>query len=173
VGDAFVTFDDDPSAPGTTRRDHDREPPGQGPGRRYGDPEPRSHDPRGANTLLVSPKGVEVADGLGRVLVAENGAAAPSILVFSAAPTATATRGVGHRAHWCRPGTLDYDPASDTLFIAQTDGSIAVYDAFFSLALPPAPDRVITISDAGVVPVQESVNLHGIVYDAVERRPES
>ncbi|MCI0637020.1 MAG: hypothetical protein L0206_24355, partial [Actinobacteria bacterium] len=119
----------------------------------------------GASTLLVSPKGVEVVDQLGRVLVAENNAAAPSILVFSSSAMDDAVP-LEVTELPAQPWDLDYDPAGDRLFIAMTDGSVAVYDAYFNLPVPAVPDRVITISDGGVVPVQESVNLHGIVYDA-------
>ncbi len=126
--------------------------------------ESRDRTLMGASTTLVSPKGVEIVDGRGRVLVAENGAAAPSVLVFStsamddAAPLATIPLTV-------QPWDLDYDPGNDRLFVALTDGSVAVFDAFFNLPFPTTPDRVITISDG--LGAQESVNLHGIVYDAV------
>jgi hypothetical protein len=118
----------------------------------------------GASTLMVEPRGIDVVDSLGRVLVAESNGAAPSVLVFSSTTVGDATP-LQVTDLPAPPWDLDYDPASDILFVALTDGSIAVYDAYFTLPVPTTPDRVITISDGAGL--QESVNLHGIVYDAV------
>ena len=119
----------------------------------------------GASTGLVSPKGLEVADSLGLVFVAENNAATPSILAFSTqaqgdiAPVFRTTN-LGGR----RPWDVDYDPASDRLFVAATDGSVLIYDQYAATQGVNGPTRTIIPSNAGGV--KASVNLHGIIYIA-------
>ncbi|HEY9848045.1 MAG TPA: hypothetical protein V6D28_01195 [Leptolyngbyaceae cyanobacterium] len=118
----------------------------------------------GANTGLVSPKGLEVADNLGLVFVAENNAATPSILAFSTqaqgdVPPLFSVTNLGGR----RPWDVDYEPNSDRLFVAATDGTVLVYDGFASTRGAGGPSRIITPFD----PTRTnkiSVNLHGIIY---------
>lgn len=59
------------------------------------------------------------------------------------------------------PWDLDYDPATDRLYVATTEGEVDVYDNFLDGANPGSQtaDRTITTNGA--------VNFHGIVYDAV------
>lgn len=116
----------------------------------------------GAATKLVSPKGIEVADGAGLVFVAENNAASPAILAFStsaagnAAPAfTTALTGIA------RPWDVDYDPASDRMYVALVNGDIRVYDDYVATAGVGSATRTITPSVAGV---DVSDNAHGIVY---------
>lgn len=116
----------------------------------------------GANTRLMSPKGIELADDLGLMIVAEQGGA--EVLVFStcasgnATPTVVSTGGVA-------PWDSDYDPASDALYVALTDGTVAAYDDFSSDMGDGGPDRVITPAMSGT-PFAAPTNIHGIRYVA-------
>lgn len=115
----------------------------------------------GANTRLQSPKGVEMADDLGLVIVAENAGA--EVLVFSACasgnatPTVVSTGGVA-------PWDSDYDPSGDTLYVALVNGTVAAYDGFSLDLGADGPDRVLTPVQAGL-PFAAPTNLHGIRYD--------
>ena len=115
----------------------------------------------GANTRLLSPKGVELADDLGLIIVAENGGG--EVLVFSscasgdASPTVVSTGGVA-------PWDSDYDPLGDTLYVALVDGTVAAYDRFSLDLGAGGPDRVLTPVQGGL-PIAAPTNLHGIRYD--------
>ncbi len=62
------------------------------------------------------------------------------------------------------PAQLDYDAASDTLYVAISNGTVYVYEHF--RAVPgDAPDRTITPTDS-VGASQVSTNLKGLVHDA-------
>lgn len=120
----------------------------------------------GANTGLVSPKGIEVADGAGVIFVAENNATTPAILVFSTqtqgdvAPFFKTTNLAGRR-----PWDVDYEPSKDQLFVAATDGTVLVYDRYLATLGANGPTRIITPFDpSGANKI--SVNLHGIIYVA-------
>lgn len=114
----------------------------------------------GTNTGLISPKGFDVADELGLVLVTDNGD--PAVKVFGAqaggnvAPLYTTPLSVA-------PWDLDYDPDSDTLYVAQVDGTVAVFEAYSSNRGATGPDRII-VPTVGGMPVTAPTNLHGIVY---------
>ncbi len=116
----------------------------------------------GASTGLMAPKGFDVADSLGWVLLTDNGN--PSVRVFGAqaggdaAPLFTTSLSVA-------PWDLDYDPDSDQLFVALTDGTVAVFDSYSTARGSAGPDRVITPAEAGVA-FAAPTNLHGIVYVA-------
>ncbi|MBT8103413.1 MAG: hypothetical protein KJO95_10625 [Gammaproteobacteria bacterium] len=118
---------------------------------------------RGATTGIVSPKGVDTDDASGLVMIADNDQALPAIRVFGAeaagdsAPLFVATLEQ-------RPWDLDYDPVSDRLFVAMTDGTVAVFDAFVSNQGANGPDRVITPRYATATGFAEATNLHGIVH---------
>lgn len=115
----------------------------------------------GAATRLMSPKGIELADDLGLMIVAENGGA--EVLVFSAcasgnaAPVTVSTGGVA-------PWDSDYDPSGDTLYVALTNGTVAVYDDFSQDMGAGGIDRMITPASGGT-PFAAPTNLHGIRYD--------
>lgn len=118
----------------------------------------------GANTRLVSPKGLEVADDLGLVFVAENNAATPAILAFSTqaqgdvTPLFATTNLAGRR-----PWDVDYNSKGDRLFVAATDGTVLVYDQYTATQGANGPTRVITpFNPAGTNKI--SINLHGIIY---------
>ncbi|WP_237440512.1 YncE family protein [Alcanivorax sp. DP30] len=116
----------------------------------------------GSNTGLVSPKGFDVADGLGLVLVTDNGD--PAVKVFGAqaggnvAPLYTTALSVA-------PWDLDYDPDSDTLYVALVNGTVAVFEDYSVDRGTGGPDRTITPTIGGM-PVAAPTNLHGIVYVA-------
>lgn len=115
----------------------------------------------GANTRLMSPKGIELADDLGLMIVAENGGA--EMLVFSACASGNATPVVvstGGVAPW----ESDYDPSGDTLYVALTNGTVAAYDDFSQDMGASGPDRTITPAVGGAA-FPAPTNLHGIRYD--------
>lgn len=118
---------------------------------------------RGVNTGIVSPKGLDTDDATGLVMVAENNAATPSIRVFGAeaAGDVAALFSVDLAD---RPWDLDYDPAADRLFVAMTDGTIAVFDAFVANKGVTGPDRVITPRYPITGGSAQALNLHGIVH---------
>ncbi|MCB0168143.1 MAG: LysM peptidoglycan-binding domain-containing protein [Anaerolineae bacterium] len=116
----------------------------------------------GPSTGLVAPKGLYVVDDLGLILVADFGA--KDIKVFStdstgdAAPLFTVDNLGGERSLW----DIHHDLASDTLFVAGTDGAFLVYDNFSADHGMAGPNRVVTpINTLGG---KISVNLHGIYY---------
>lgn len=119
----------------------------------------------GPNTGLVAPKGLEVVDRLGLVLVADFGTSGTdaAVRVFSScaagdvAPLAEVDTG------GARPWDLDHDLHSDSLYVAFTDGTVGVYDDFSMDLGAGGPDRVITPTDGAA---QVSVNLHSLRYDA-------
>ncbi|MCB0196015.1 MAG: hypothetical protein KDJ65_28955, partial [Anaerolineae bacterium] len=116
----------------------------------------------GPSTGLVAPKGLYVVDDLGLILVADFGA--KDIKVFStdssgdATPLFTVTDLGGDRSLW----DIHHDLASDTLFVAGTDGVALVYNNFSVNQGASGPDRMVIPSDAGGN--QISVNLHGVYY---------
>lgn len=126
---------------------------------------------RGTNVNLVNPKGLDVVDFFGVVMVADikDGAMATqgTVQVYStcaaadAAPLFTTTlpliNGVG-----VKPWDLDYDPFNDRLFVAATNGTVLVYDDYLETQPDSqAPNRTITPTVGGA---PASVNLHGIQY---------
>ncbi len=116
----------------------------------------------GGNTRLMSPKGIELADDLGLMIVAEQAGA--EVLVFSACasgdatPTVVSTGGVA-------PWDSDYDPTTDALYVALTNGTVAAYDEFSADLGDGGPDRIITPAMGGT-PFAAPTNLHGIRYVA-------
>jgi hypothetical protein len=122
----------------------------------------------GANTLLVSPKGIDVAGERGLVLVADlNGAAPGAVKVFSQcgggniSPMFT-TMLQGDQ----RPWDLDYDPDHDRLYVAATNGTILVFDDYL-MNKPAAATRIIDPNDQSGFTAS---NIHGIVHDAKNDR---
>lgn len=115
----------------------------------------------GAATGLVAPKGLIVADGPDALVVADNGAEG-SIRVFELDATGDATPTFVVTNAGANVWDVAYDEDDDRLFVARTDGVVAVYDDFFDTEGAGGPDRTITPSAAGE---QISVNLHGIAYD--------
>ncbi|QHJ10959.1 hypothetical protein FX988_01181 [Paraglaciecola mesophila] len=114
----------------------------------------------GANTGLVNPKGIDIAHSAGLVMVADfNGM---RISVFGSAAAGDVAP-LAETLTDAKPWDLDYDEINDRLFVALTDGTIAVYDDYVSGGFAAMPARVITPSDDSQSTI--SVNIHGIVYD--------
>lgn len=123
----------------------------------------------GANTTLVSAKGLDIVESKNWILVADLGGDA--IKVFSkeasgdVAPLFTvAASGINGAGPW----DVDYDPATDRAFVAMTDGTVFVYDNFSAGATTAitAPNRTIDPNPNAGPNDAVASNLHGIVYDA-------
>ncbi len=109
---------------------------------------------KGAKTTLKNPKGLAISSKRGLLFVADNGTS--NIVVFSAEaagdvePIATVNTPA-------KPWDVDYDEATDTLYVALVNGKVMVYEQFIFSGFDANPER--TIEPEG------SVNLHGIIYD--------
>ncbi|HRE90814.1 MAG TPA: hypothetical protein PK095_16935, partial [Myxococcota bacterium] len=116
----------------------------------------------GASTGLVAPKGLELIDSLGLVLVAESNATTPSIRAFSTCASGDVSPvAVNDLAGIGQPWDLDYDPTWDVLFVALTNGKVAVYEGWSLDHGQGGPTRVFhPRTSANTL----AVNLHGIVY---------
>ena len=122
---------------------------------------------RGDNTGLVAPKGIDLAEDRGYILVADFGAEPndANIKIFNTsddgnvAPVATTDLGV-------KPWDLVYDEESDRLFVSLTDGTVAVFDRYFQQDDfgSDGPDAILTPVDRRGDKVTD--NLHGIAYNA-------
>lgn len=118
-------------------------------------------------TSLTGPKGIVHAPNAGVIIAAENGAPTNAISVFSATagPGAvalfTVTRlSLGNAGAW----DIAYDEASDKLFAAMVNGTIAYFPNFLAsngIGIPVIfqPDNALAAS-----------NMHGIAYDAAADR---
>ena len=126
----------------------------------------------GANTGLISPKGLDVASDSGMVLVAENNADTPSISIFSTCTTGDANPLMTLTfANNARPWDVDYDVTTDRAFVALTNGTVAVFDEVKSKLMAGTTniaieDRLITPANTGTA-VEAPSNIHGIDYDSV------
>ena len=124
----------------------------------------------GANTGLISPKGLDVASDRGLIFVAENNATTPGILVFSTCTTGDASPLITLTpSNSARPWDVDYDVATDRAFVALTNGTIAVFDEVSSklmagMSTITGEDRLITPAAAGAA-FPAPTNIHGIDYD--------
>ncbi len=158
-GDAFATFDDGNDANGgiyvLNRAAVSRD----------GESASQSRDRiiRGANTGLVSPKGVEIDDASGLVFVADNDAATAAIRVFGAEASGEVAPLITTNLP-APPWDLDYDPAADRLYVALTDGSVAVFDAYLANGGANPADRRITPRYQTASGTALASNLHGIVH---------
>ncbi len=118
----------------------------------------------GAKTGLVAPKGIEVVDGRDALIVSDNGAKYIKVFAKNAAgnvaPLFSVSNlgGVANRSVW----DTSYDQASDTLYVAATDGAVLVYNDFFVTKGVDGPTKLIIPSNANKEKL--SVNLHGIAY---------
>ena len=117
------------------------------------------------NTTLQNPKGTDLAREAGFLIVADFGAS--RIVVFGAsasgdvAPFASTSLATA-------PWDVAYDEPRDRLYVALTNGSVAVFDAFGAggwgvSGSPATPSR--TISPTATGTNNSAINLHGIVYD--------
>jgi hypothetical protein len=155
-GDAYVSFDDNVASGGVAVVGRLSQRTGAWDSR-------RDRKIEGALASLVSPRGMEVADALGWLFVSEFDAAAPGIHVFGTCASGEAAAIAIIDTEGARPWDVDYDPASDTLYAAFTNGTVGAYDGVSQDLGAGGPDRLITPSASGT---KASVNLHGIRYDA-------
>ncbi|MEM8600716.1 MAG: hypothetical protein AAGF99_12415, partial [Bacteroidota bacterium] len=115
------------------------------------------------NGQLVAPKGFDVVEEFGVVVVADFGGSA--IKVFGIDPTPQGLLPLlftiddlgGESSVW----DVVHDPTNDRLYVAGTAGTVLVYDDFAATG-PQAPTRMFTPAMGGE---KISVNLHGIDYD--------
>lgn len=154
AGDAYVNFDagSDPGIAVISAI-----------GARQGDSFNPSRDRviQGANTTLATPKGLEIADDLGLLMVSDT--TVGSVLVFSTCDSgnvapAASLGGTG------TPWDTDYAPALDALFVALTNGTVDVYDNFSQTLGAGGPSRTITPTTGGL-PFPAPTNLHSARYD--------
>lgn len=161
-GDAFVTFDNGDDTVGSIYVIHRLAI------ARDGDTVTPSRDRiiSGDETGLVAPKGIEIVDALGVAMVADTNASTPAIRAFSVTTTGNVAP-VFETALTVPPWDLDYDPDADRLFVALTDGTVAVFDDYSDDPDAAAPDRIIipATGPAGL-PVLPPTNLHGIIHVA-------
>lgn len=166
-GDGAVTFDDPDSAMGgvlminrlATMRDDDS----------YS--MSLDHMIMGANTGLVTPKGLDVSSEHGLVFVAEFNATTPAIQIFSSCSAGDVAPLLSLiPADDARPWDVDYDAMTDRAFVALTNGTVAVFDEvtrklMSGMTTITGEDRLITPAMSGIA-VAAPTNIHGIDYDA-------
>lgn len=119
----------------------------------------------GPATGLVNPKGIAFAENAGLVMVADFNGQKISVFGSQAAGDVTPIAEIMVSA---KPWDLAYDEQSDRLFVALTDGTLAVYDDVASSDFAPTVMRSVVPSDADGN--QISINLHGIVYEPKSNR---
>lgn len=124
----------------------------------------------GANTGLVTPKGLDVSSAHGLVFVAELNPVTPAIQVFSTCASGDVAPLLSLVAsNGARPWDVDYDAHTDRAFVALTNGTVAVFDEVTrkmmgGMSVITGEDRLITPAMAGVA-VAGPTNIHGIDYD--------
>lgn len=116
--------------------------------------------------MPATPRAVEVDETSGLIILSDPGF--PGIWGFgltagSEADTTTLLQ-EGLATGTDEPGQLDYDAASDTLYVAMSNGTIFVYENYVSQP-GEAPDRIITPTNE-VGAGQVSTRLVGLVHDA-------
>ncbi len=125
----------------------------------------RDREIKGDQTGLVAPKGIDLAEESRYIIVADFGADPDSdnLKVFGTDDDGN-TAPVGTTDLAVKPWDVAYDEASDRLFVAQTDGTVAVFDSYTDGFGENGPDRTLTPVDRRNV--QASDNLHGVAYNA-------
>lgn len=133
----------------------------------------QTEDGSGEETDLVRPKGIDLVQEAGVAIVADvrlnTSVPAGSVSVFplggNGATPPIFTTLFDERKPW----DVDYDPISDRLFVANTDGTVAIFDRYLE-DRPNNLDAARLIFPAarrsGVL-AKQSVNLHGIVHHRV------
>lgn len=109
---------------------------------------------------LTAPKGLQVVDELGLVIVADFGANAIVVFDRDLNMMGSVDNLGGDRSIW----DVHHDVDSDTLYATGTDGVLLAYEGFSSAMGVDGPTRMIIPADADGN--QISVNLHGISYYA-------
>lgn len=125
----------------------------------------RGHELTGAATGLVNPKGIAFAEEAGLIMVADFNGQKISVFGGQAAGDVAPIAEIMTSA---KPWDLAYDEESDRLYVALTDGTLAVYDDVASSDFAPSVMRSVVPSDADGN--QLSINLHGIVYEPMSNR---
>ncbi|MDY6926636.1 MAG: hypothetical protein SWN10_06010 [Pseudomonadota bacterium] len=166
LGDGAVTFDDVDSAMGgvliinrlASMRDDDSYTMSQ------------DHMIMGANTGLVTPKGVDVSSAHGLVFVAEFNPDTPAVQVFSSCASGDVAPLLSLVAsNDARPWDVDYDATTDRAFVALTNGTVAVFDEvtrklMSGMTTITGEDRLVTPAMGGAA-ITAPTNIHGIDYD--------
>ncbi|MBZ9611862.1 collagen-like triple helix repeat-containing protein [Rheinheimera maricola] len=123
----------------------------------------------GANTKLISPKGLDVDSASGLIFVAENNAVTPAVHIYSSCAAGNVAPLLSLNTAPARPWDVDYDPATDKAFVALTNGNVAVFSQVKAKWLAGATE--ISTADVTIMPAFSGVavaaptNLHGIDYD--------
>lgn len=125
----------------------------------------RGHELTGAATGLVNPKGIAFAEEAGLIMVADFNGQKISVFGGQAAGDVAPIAEIMTSA---KPWDLAYNEESDRLYVALTDGTLAVYDDVASSDFAPSIMRSVVPSDADGN--QLSINLHGIVYEPMSNR---
>ncbi|WP_346993555.1 hypothetical protein [Alteromonas gracilis] len=123
------------------------------------------HEITGATTGLVNPKGITFAQSSGLIMVADFNGQKVSVFGSQAAGNVAPIAEIMTSA---KPWDVAYDEQSDRLFVALTDGTLAVYDNVAGSNFAPSVMRSVVPSDADGN--QISINLHGIVYEPMSNR---
>ena len=119
----------------------------------------------GMQTGLTNPKGIAQAPHSGMTFIADFNGMRVSVFGSQASGDVAPVAEIMTSA---KPWDLAFDEQADRLFVALTDGTVAVYDDVMASDYAPAVMRVIVPSDSDGN--QISVNMHGIVYDAAGDR---
>lgn len=114
----------------------------------------------GTATTLVNPKGIHVSHQRGLIFAADFNAM--QITVFGSAAAGDVAP-LASTVTDAKPWDVTYDEINDRLYVALTNGDVAVYDNYVDGGYVATPARVITPSDNTGAKI--SVNIHGIVYD--------
>ncbi len=124
---------------------------------------------KGDQTGLVAPKGIDLAEDEGFILVADFGAdpGSDNLKIFNTSDSGDVSP-VGTTSLAVKPWDLAYDGESDRLFVALTDGTVAVFDRYLQQGDfgSDGPDAVLTPVDRRGDKISD--NLHGIAYDALK-----
>jgi hypothetical protein len=121
-------------------------------------------------TDLIAPKGLDLAQTAGALIVADfrfaTSTPAGSVSVFAAGTEGSAEPLFTTLFDVRRPWDVDYDPIDDRLFVANTDGTVSIFDNYL-VSQPNSSTSARVIFPAarrsGVL-VKQSQNLHGIVH---------
>ncbi|WP_166112167.1 hypothetical protein [Pseudoalteromonas sp. Z9A5] len=125
----------------------------------------RDREITGSSTTLANPKGIAVSDKLGLIFIADFGAMQVTVFgATSAGNSAPLANTITNAAPW----DVDYDEVNDRLYVALTNGDVAVYDNYVNGGFVAMPNRTITPSDNNGA--QVSVNIHGIVFDSTTNK---
>lgn len=114
----------------------------------------------GPTTTLVTPKGIHVSHQRGLIFAADFDAM--QITVFGSAAAGDVVP-LASTVTDAKPWDVTYDDINDRLYVALTNGDVAVYDDYVDGGFIATPARVITPSDDTGEKI--SVNIHGIVLD--------